>query len=83
MGLPLSVKLRSETVCHHCNNSGRLAMLAACAHGRHRSPGALTCAKLGRFVQGIGIPIAQSVSMADWPRGRQRGLFRGDLIRLR
>jgi hypothetical protein len=29
-------------------------------------------------VQGIGIPIAQSVSMADWPRGLPRGLFRGN-----
>jgi hypothetical protein len=58
-------------------------VVAATAHrgtapGRHRSPGALTCAKLGRFVQGIVGPVAQSVSMADWPRTSARGFFRAD-----
>ena len=42
---------------------------------RHRSPGALTCAKLGRFVHWMA-PLHRAC--ADWPRTSARGFFRGD-----
>jgi hypothetical protein len=45
--------------------------------GRHRSPGALTCAKLWCFVQGW-LPFAQSGLPPTEPRTSARGFFRGD-----
>ena len=42
---------------------------------RHRSPGALTCAKLGRFVHWMA-PLHRAC--ADWPRTSARGFFRAN-----
>jgi hypothetical protein len=41
---------------------------------RHRSPGALTCAKLGRFVQGL-VSAAQSLHKGQTGPALRRGAF--------
>jgi hypothetical protein len=47
----------------------------------HRSPGALTYAKLGGFVQGNMAPHCTECITSNWPRISARGLFRCALLR--
>ena len=51
--------------------SGSLATSAGLAPGRHCSPGALTCAKLGRFVQGDASELSRR-KMKSYPALRAR-----------
>ena len=79
MGLPLSVKLRSETVCHHCNKSGSLAMFAAIAPGFtlrqqlcRRSPAGLFLEiDIGQRHAGAILHDEAGVRFLDGPRRRE------------
>jgi transcriptional regulator with XRE-family HTH domain len=55
---------------------GRQTSCMMTAPGRHRSPGALTCAKLGRFVQGIWSDCIELLFGELRPRTSARGFFR-------